>query len=147
MAKKKINYKNFINCLSTSLIKNGKKKKFAFFFKMFQFITKNKRFFKHLFLLIFVISRIRPLLEIKTIRKGSQHYLFPMPFYDKNRSLKIAIRFMAKSIKMRREYILYFKVKKEVYSLLSRKGFAWKHYKESQKVISKTILYAHYRWR
>ena len=142
---RKLNYIDFINYISTSLMKNGKKKKFSFFFYMFQ-ERKKKRYFKHMFILMFIVYKIRPLMELKTIRKGSQHYIFPVPLVKTNRSLKIGIRHMSKAIKLRRNYLLIFRIKYEFQDILKNSGLTWDWRNKIQEISADNISYSHYRW-
>jgi ribosomal protein S7 len=144
----KLSFSSLLNYFSTSLLKNGKKKKTSFFFKNFQYFKRanKKKYFKHVFLLFFIAYRIRPLLEIKSVRKGSKYYLVPTPFNEKNRSIKSGIREISKSIKSRREYLLRFRIKKGLNTILKKQGPAWLSYKTKSYLIAKNIYHINYRW-
>jgi ribosomal protein S7 len=143
-----VTFQSLLNYFSTSLIKNGKKKKTTFFFKTFQYLKRlnKKKYFKHNFLIFFLGYRIRPLVQIKSIRKGSKHYLVPTPFTDKSRSIKMGIRDIAKAIKSRREYLLKFRIAKAFDMILKKQGPAWLSYKVRNYLAAKNIYHTSYRW-
>jgi ribosomal protein S7 len=146
-AKSTINYSNLINSFSNYLVKNGKKKKIIkFFLKIFLEKISSKYKYRHFFLLAFIILKIRPSMELKTIKKGSESYFFPAPF-KKYKSFKLALLWISKSIKSRRENSLPHKIKKELDLILESRGDSWNQHLLFQKKISANILYSHYRWR
>ena len=139
-----MNALDFTHFLSKSLMKHGKKRKFSFLFRLFQDSLSRT---KHLFLMLFVVYRLRPLTELKSTRKGSKFYFFPAPFLDKNRSFKMALRFLGKSIRGRREYALEDRVRGELEDLFLNRGMAWAWRHELRKTCAQHMIYANYRWR
>jgi ribosomal protein S7 len=142
-----INYTNLINNFSNYLIKNGKKKIIIkFFLKTFMEKKSNKYTTYHSFFLLFILLKLRPSMELKTIKKGSESYFFPVPFKN-YKSFKLALSWISKTIKSRKEYLLNYKIKKELNLILENRGNSWSHYIQFQRKISKNIIYSHYRWK
>ena len=144
MAKTSMNTSSLIHFLSNSLMKQGKKRKFAFLFRLFQDSLSRTQ---HAFFFLFLAYRLRPLAELKSTRKGSKFYFFPAPFLDRNRSLKMGLRFLKKRIRSRREYTLEERVRGEVRDLFQEKGSAWAWRHALRKACAQHMIYAHYRWR
>jgi len=146
MIEKNLKYKSIINCFSNYFIKEGKKKNIVHLFKFLKTKKKGKTKFKHLFLFFFIISRIRPVVELKTIRKGSKNYTFPVPF-KKYKSFRVGLKWISSAIKARKEFNLEHRIQKEFKLILNREGAAWKKSKELQRTAAENNLYSHYRWR
>ena len=86
-------------------------------------------------------------MEIKKVRKGSQQYIFPVPLVKTNRSLKMGIRHMSKSIKLRRNYLLIYRIKYEFQAILKNRGLTWDWRNKIQELSADNIFYSHYRWK
>jgi ribosomal protein S7 len=84
-------------------------------------------------------------MSLKTIKRGSDFYIFPSPFKN-YKSLKLVLFWISKIVKSRREYLLLYRIKYELANILKYEGATWKHYKLFQKKVSENILYSHFRW-
>ena len=144
---KKINFKLLFNYFSSSLLTKGKKKKTSFLFKNFQYNKNNKNYFKHIFLLFFIVYKIRPLLEIQQVKKGSKNYLVPTPFRKSNQSIKYGINQIVKNIRLRREYLLETRTKNAFNSVLKREGPIWNSLRTYHYIAAKNIYHSNYRWK
>ena len=151
MIPKQLKYKNIINCFSNYFVTKGQKKKkitnLINFLKVKKIIRKQKSIrFKHIFLFFFIICRLRPIVELKVIRKGSKNYTFPVPL-KKHRSFRKSLRWISILIKNGRGRKFNNRIKKEFISVLKKEGSAWKNFREVQQIAAENILYSHYRWR
>jgi ribosomal protein S7 len=147
MVEKNLKYKHILNCFSNYFVKNGKKKNIFFlFFKFLKNKKKKKKLFKNIFLFFFIITKVRPVVELKVIRKGSKYYTFPTP-YKKYKSFRVGLKWISDSIKQRLEYSLQYRIRREFFLILRKEGLVWKKVKELQKKASENMIYAHYRWR
>jgi ribosomal protein S7 len=144
-----IKYKSILSCFSNYFVKKGKRKEKVYYFLNFlksKKLKSNGFFFKQYFLFFFIVNKIRPLVELKRVRKGSKNYTFPVPF-KKYKSFRVGLKWVCLSIKKRQEYRLCDKIKNEFNLILNREGSVFKTYKNFKKEVVDNIKYSHYRWK
>lgn len=149
-----INSKQFLNKISTLLMKNGKKKlvlKKVLY--SLQSLNKTpvkfnwiKKTYTKLCVLTIFFFKLKPLLETIKVRKGSKYY--EVPYYIKTqRSLSLMFRWIVKGIKKQNSKTVISKIKNELQSLLRNQGTAIKEAKILRKKVIINIIYSHYRWK
>ena len=146
-SKLKFNYQNIIQTFISQLTVRGKKKKFSFVLQFFVKID-TKKAFKNCFLFIFILYRIRPIVELRRLRKGSSYYIVPMPFRKRKKSIKRSFFWISRMIKdVKRRHIKTNKKAEDQFNLiLKRDGVTWRNFQAFQKKSLENLIYSHYRW-
>lgn len=119
-------YTNFIQKLIFSFIKNGKKQlMFSIFFKIFLLIKKFwKKSLNHFFNILYL--NIAPVLFTRNKHLGRNLQKLPWVYsiYENKKYSKIAIIWIKKSVKIRKEKTLIFRLYSELKDIYLNKGYS-----------------------
>jgi len=136
-----LNANHFINII----LKQGKKSKAETAVKKVIKQLTHTYFGGYSRVLSLVISRIRPIIEVKNIRRYGKSYSVPVPL-RKHRSVTLATRWIFESSKANSQTAFIKNVLEVVDSILHNRGVLIKKKLELNKHAEKNRIFSHFRW-
>ena len=136
-----LNANHFINII----LKQGKKSKAEIVVKKVIKQLTHIYFGGYSRILGAVISRIRPRIEVKNIRRYGKSYSVPVPL-RKHRSVTFATRWIFEGSKANSQIAFIKNVLEVVDSILHKRGVLIKKKLELNRLAEKNRIFAHYRW-
>ena len=136
-----LNASHFINII----LKQGKKSKAEIAVKKVIKQLTHIYFGGYSRILCLVISRLRPLIEVKNIRRYGKSYTVPVPL-RKHRSVTFATRWIFESSKANSQTAFIKNVLEAVDSILHNRGSLIKKKLELNKSAEKNRIFSHFRW-
>lgn len=134
--------KKFVN----NFLKAGKKIKVENFFFDSLCLLKVRFKLDALYICLFILEEIRPVLELKSLRLGSVIYKIPVPLIKEKQLFK-AIKLFSKSLHLEKVYHKFtVKFLEEVCLILRRQSQNLKHNQQLYKIASNNRAFAHFRW-
>jgi len=91
------------------------------------------------------INNVKPILEVKPRRIGGATYQVPIEVRPERRQ-SLAIRWIIKAVKQRKEKETAFKLARELMDAVNQQGTAFKMRENTHKMAEANKAFAHYRW-
>jgi small subunit ribosomal protein S7 len=91
------------------------------------------------------INNVKPLIEIRSVRRRRAKFRVPMPTTHKKRSF-LAIRWILFSAKIRKDASMKIKLKNELILASNKQGKSFDLKIELHKLAFENRFFAHYRW-
>ena len=91
------------------------------------------------------IDNVKPLVEVRSRRVGGATYQVPVEVKN-NRSQALAIRWIVKAIRSRKEKNMIDKLSAELIDAANNKGSAIKKREDTHKMAEANKAFAHFRW-
>jgi small subunit ribosomal protein S7 len=133
--------KKFIN----NLFKNGKKVKIEIIFFKALFYIKHQFKLDALYICLFVLDEIKPILELKSLRLGSMVYKIPVPLLKEKQLFK-AIKIFVKYLRsIKRQGSIFLKFLEEIRLILQKQSEILKQNQQVYKLASNNRAFAHFR--
>ena len=126
--------KVLIKKFETRLLKEGKQTKARLIlvniFNHFKNLNENP-----FFIIEKAISNVKPFFIIKTVQKGKQHIIMPLPIINENKRISLAIKYLISNAKRHSENSLSLNLIKELKDASLNKGFTKQQQQEMHEIV------------
>lgn len=91
------------------------------------------------------LSKIKPLLEVKSVRVSGSTYQVPVPV-DNNKQMAYALRWLLESARSRKEKTMEERIASEIWDILNEKGSSIEKRNSLHRMAEGNQAYIHFRW-
>ena len=91
------------------------------------------------------MSKIKPLLEVKSVRVSGSTYQVPVPV-DNNKQMAYALKWLLESARSRKEKTMEERIASEILDILNEKGSSIEKRNSLHRMAEGNQAYIHFRW-